>query len=40
MDLQSKIMEAMKAAMKDRQKIRLAALRLMRDEIRKAEIDE
>ena len=38
MDLQPRIFEAMKAAMKDRQTIRVAAIRLIRDAIQKAEI--
>jgi len=39
MDLKTRIMEAMKAAMKDRDQVRVAALRLIRDAIQKAEID-
>jgi len=39
MGLKSEIMESMKAAMKDRDKVRVAAIRLIRDAIQKAEID-
>lgn len=38
MDLQPRIFEAMKAAMKDRQPVRVAAIRLIRDALQKAEI--
>lgn len=40
MELKSGIMEALKAAMKDRDQVRVAALRLIRDAIQKAEINE
>lgn len=33
MDLKTRIMEAMKAAMKDRDQVRVAAIRLIRDAI-------
>ncbi len=39
MDLKEKIFNEMKAAMKDRDKVRLAAIRLMRDAIQKEEIN-
>jgi uncharacterized protein YqeY len=39
MDLKSKIAEEMKAAMKDRKQSRVAAFRLIRDAIQKAEIN-
>jgi uncharacterized protein YqeY len=39
MDLKARILEAMKAAMKDRDKVRVAAIRLVRDAIQKKEID-
>ncbi len=39
MDLKERILEAMKAAMKDRDKVRVAAIRLIRDAIQKKEID-
>ena len=40
MELKQQILEAMKAAMKDRDQVRVAALRLVRDAIQKAEINE
>lgn len=40
MDLKTRIMEAMKAAMKDRDKPRVAAFRLIRDAIQKDELDK
>ena len=40
MSLKDQIMEAMKAAMKDRDQVRVAAVRLIRDSIQKAEIAE
>ncbi len=39
MDLKSRILEEMKAAMKDKDQSRVAAFRLIRDAIQKAEID-
>jgi uncharacterized protein YqeY len=39
MDLKARILEALKAAMKDRDKVRVAAIRLIRDAIQKTEID-
>jgi len=40
MDIQERILENMKAAMKDREKVRVAALRLIRDAFQKTEINE
>lgn len=40
MNLKERITEAMKAAMKDRNKVRVAALRLIRDAIQKTEIND
>jgi uncharacterized protein len=39
MDLKENLLQEMKAAMKDRNKVRLAAIRLMRDAIQKEEIN-
>jgi hypothetical protein len=40
LELKQQILDAMKAAMKDRDQVRVAALRLVRDAIQKAEINE
>jgi len=40
MDLKESILNEMKAAMKDRNKVRVAAIRLIRDAIQKKEIDD
>ena len=39
MDLKTRIFDAMKAAMKDRDQVRVAALRLIRDAIQKTELE-
>ncbi len=39
MDLKTSIMQELKAAMKDRDKVRVAALRLIRDAVQKTELD-